>query len=478
MKPPPHTEHTEDSSENGGSGVVHPAQNPLWVVSDSQPRVASQTNGRVLVMTVGTGDITRREETLFVPLRKSIETESWTRVVLLPSSVTEELAEDLAQGLRTGLPGIDFAIEPLPRGAENNADSAYSHFDSILSTLVEHLPPTRVEVDFTRGTKAMSAALVLAATRWGIPQLRYIVGERDERGMVVPGTEQVRQIQTTAVEGHRRLDLARHLLSSGNFPAVKQVLDRPAISDMAPVPNTVWKAAEGIRSAAQFFAAWDRLAYGVAAEIPVPPPPAGNWANLWPTDTMREWVRVLAQKPVQDSHSAMAAWLRRLVIDLLANGERRVRQGQYEDALVRAYRVLEMIGQARLFDHGLDSGDLDPKHVAVRALQEELHAKGEHPLSQNPSGRNQAARLQAARLLRQCGDRLAKPLLKFESMPLLKPSLRNQSVLVHGFAARAPSRGTDLDQLFRDLEGLIEADDGDSARTRLSIARSLRFDTG
>ena len=39
--------------------------------------------------------------------------------------------------------------------------------------------------------------------------------------------------------------------------------------------------------------------------------------------------------------------------------KRRIRHGQNEDALVRAYRLLELIGQARLFDHGLDSANLD-----------------------------------------------------------------------------------------------------------------------
>ena len=54
---------------------------------------------RVLVMTVGTGDITRLEESLFTPLRKSIATDSWTRVILLPSGVTAEFAQRLACGL-------------------------------------------------------------------------------------------------------------------------------------------------------------------------------------------------------------------------------------------------------------------------------------------------------------------------------------------------------------------------------------------
>ena len=48
------------------------------------------------------------------------------------------------------------------------------------------------------------------------------------------------------------------------------------------------------------------------------------------------------QEPERTDHRAMAARLCRLTVDLLANGERRVCQGQNEDALVRAYRLLEL----------------------------------------------------------------------------------------------------------------------------------------
>ena len=67
--------------------------------------------------------------------------------------------------------------------------------------------------DFTRVTKAMSAALVLAAIRHELPQLRYLSGgRRDERGLVVPGTEIVTDIRTTVATTRRRLDEASDFL--------------------------------------------------------------------------------------------------------------------------------------------------------------------------------------------------------------------------------------------------------------------------
>ena len=144
--------------------------------------------------------------------------------------------------------------------------------------------------------------------------------------------------------------------------------------------------------------------------------------------------------------------------DLIANGERRLRQGQHEDALVRAYRVLELIGQARLFDLGLDSGDLDRGHHAVQALQRKIEKKGQDPLTESHGGALQASRFQVARLLKQCGDTLAGRLLEFDREALLKPSLRNNSLLIHGFVARAPDDPESLRRLFGELARLAQSD--------------------
>ena len=52
---------------------------------DGEEAGLSESGSRVLVMTVGTGEMTRLEESLFAPLWKSISTDAWTQVVLLPS---------------------------------------------------------------------------------------------------------------------------------------------------------------------------------------------------------------------------------------------------------------------------------------------------------------------------------------------------------------------------------------------------------
>ena len=430
---------------------------------------------RTLIMTVGTGDIDQLEDTLLTPLRKSIATDAWNAVVLLPSTMTASYARRLQEELD----GVEIEIHPLPRGYEDDPDQAYAHFDRVLAAVLRKAAPEQIEIDFTRGTKAMSAALVLAATRRAIPSLRYLVGPRDHRGTVKAGSERVRRIRTTTVDGHRRLDLARSLLQRGNFAAVADVLPDADGPLAAWYPGPLLVATRAVRAAARFYAAWDRLGYASAAGVEVGDPPSSDWCRLWPSHAMRAWVRDLEREPHHSEHPAMAARLRRLLVDLLANGERRIRSGQYEDALVRAYRVLELIGQARLFDHGLDSAALDPDNDAVKELQQRLaKKKGDTPLTSGPGGKLQAGRLHVARILKRCNDPLAPRLLEFDEASPLKPTLRNTSVLVHGFIARAPGAPEPLRALFSALEALVREDGGAAVAERLRIARSPAFRAG
>lgn len=425
----------------------------------------SENGSRVLVMTVGTGDVNRLEKTLFAPLRKSIATDAWTQVVLLPSKVTEEFAETVRKGIR----GVEVAVEPLPEGDENDADQAYAHFDSVLDKALRKTPAEAVVVDFTRGTKAMSAALVLAAARHEIPRLRYITGRRDGRGMVIPGTEDIRGIRATVGAGHRRLDLALGLMRRGSFHGAEAVLSDMDHPSSALYPDDLIETATAVRTATRFYAAWDRLDYDAASRVDVGGPPDGDWKGLWPTSAAREWVAALAK-------AAERKELRRLIVDLLANGERRLRQGQHEDALVRAYRVLELIGQARLFDHDLDSGSLDPDHAAVKAAVEKITKRKQDPLGSGRDGRLQAGRFQVARILEALEDPLAKRLLQFDDKSPLKPTRRNKSLLIHGFTVGAPGEPETLRRLFDELVELAREDgDANVVDDWLSVARTPAF---
>ncbi|WP_136661539.1 TIGR02710 family CRISPR-associated CARF protein [Nitratireductor sp. XY-223] len=417
-----------------------------------------ETRQRVLVLTVGTGDIDRLEESLFRPLQRSLETGAWKRAVLLPSALTVGHARTIAARIRD-LPAR-VGIEPLPvNGYENDPDASFCHFDGVLNKLVEDgYAPADIVVDFTRGTKAMSAALVLAAARHEISELRYVHGARDGRGMVRPGTEIVSHLRTDRTTMRRLLDDARKLMQRGAFAAVRNLVPD---TEGGAVHSDFAQEAARLRRLAAFWSAWDRLDYRRACDEATElqaDDPAAHRALAAECAVVRR----LAEQPDRQDHEAFAVWLRAVAVDLLENGRRCIELNRFEDALLRGYRVLELIGQVRLFDRGHDSANIDPGHRDVRSFREHLEKKGSHDLGSAGQQRCLTmSREQSGRFLKHLGDPLARELLRLGQKKGLKD--RNMSILIHGFRA-ADLDGQSLGELYDPLAALLSRDQEESCR--------------
>ncbi|NLX99904.1 MAG: TIGR02710 family CRISPR-associated protein [Rhodopirellula sp.] len=432
------------------------------------------SHSSILLCTIGTGNIDQLRETLIEPLKKSIHKGEWTQVILLPSQLTTEHATLLQREVQD-VP-IDIRALPLA-GAEDDVDICFGHFDQVIEEqLASGVSPTRLLADFTRGTKAMSAALVLAAVRHDLPQLRYISGgKRDQRGMVVAGTEIVSEVKTTIATARKRLDDAHQLFRRGNFAAVLDLLPDPASPFAGVWPDELNSVASFVRPLARYNAAWDRLDYRGAAtiELPVVPAPS-KWKAFEPTPEVRQWVSQLAI-PLPDDARAREEPLRWLAIDLLANGERRLRDQQFEDALIRAYRVLELVGQLRLGKQGIHSDDLPEDDPVVKKFQEELAKKKQNPIDRLPNQKLAASREQVARLLKRFGDPLAQKLLDLANVGQIKVTRRNYSALIHGFESVSGSDPEPLRELYKRLDTLLRDDDETHAPQWLAVARRLDY---
>src|SRR5262249_7939831 len=152
------------------------------------------------------------------------------------------------------------------------------------------------------------------------------------------------------------------------------------------------------------YAAWDRFDYVAAAAVPLPAagPSPSEWDALIPAPEIRRWLADLSRTFPADN-PGRAEHLRRLTADLLANGERRIRDQQYEEALLRASRILELLGEIRLF-----ARNVDPIHEQL----------------------NRHAALGRLDTLR---DPLASELRKQANLGIIKATDRHQSLLTHGY---------------------------------------------
>ena len=64
-----------------------------------------------------------------------------------------------------------------------------------------------------------------------------------------------------------------------------------------------------------------------------------------------------------------------IIVDIFCNAERRFKQGRYDDAIIRLYRILELLAQHRLACKGIDTGNVCIEDLNVREQFENLTEK-------------------------------------------------------------------------------------------------------
>lgn len=413
---------------------------------------------KVLVLTVGEGTVDKLEETVVTPFRKSFEKGEWALIVLLPSHKTEANARLLEKRF----PQFPLRVRALRKAKEeDNTDACFRHFDAELQQLIEEgWRREAITADVTRGTKAMTAALAMAAMAHRVGFIRYITGDRDERGMVKPGTEEIIDVPPRQALERQDVNLAAEYLRAGNYRAVEALFPgAPKVLYKGHLKDEIQWLAWG----AKLWGAWDRFDYKEAErlsqrkDMPPGPPPRLMW--LAPGKAQQKALEVLGGRAAPDAKDN-AGYCRALAADLLANAERRLREGQSEEVLVRLYRVLELMGQMRLFAHGIDSGRADPEEEAVKAWLDGLEVK-DRP-KPNRDGRLELGREKAASLLHFLESRegngkdleLAEKLKKLDWLGEWGPAMRNRSVLIHGFKAKSRGKEDELRRLSGEISKL------------------------
>lgn len=205
--------------------------------------------------------------------------------------------------------------------------------------------PSEVLVDYTGGTKTMSAAVVLAASEL-FDQFSYVGGEQREKGglgVTVDGRERVLyQTNPWSDLAIREVERARDLWKGCQFEAAANTLQEVS----KHVPQRL--RFEAIAGLADAMAARHRLDFHTA--VTGLGPLIGKLPALFDgreDHGLIEWVKDALQICVACSKSMPDELFLR---ELLDNTLRTANQGRFEDAAARLYRAMEMRGQIWLTD--------------------------------------------------------------------------------------------------------------------------------
>ncbi|RMG37399.1 MAG: TIGR02710 family CRISPR-associated protein, partial [Planctomycetota bacterium] len=231
----------------------------------------------------------------------------------------------------------------------DDLNTCYHEAVRAIQDLRQRFPDARVIVDYTGGTKSMTAGLAAAAIDDGQCEIQVVTGARTNLEKVQDGTEFARQLSIGDIYVRRQLELCRLFLQRFDYAAVVELLEDAARKH---VSQRYLQTLEHWRLFALAFDAWDRFDHQSARDLLAAAPRSfplhSRFANVLARDTGHGF---------------------ELVEDLVRNAQRRAAQRRYDDAVGRFYRATELTAQIWLRKrHEIDTADVDLQRVpeAVR----------------------------------------------------------------------------------------------------------------
>jgi CRISPR-associated protein (TIGR02710 family) len=288
----------------------------------------------------------------------------------------------------------------------------------------------QVVVDFTGGTKCMSAAIGIQGSRWPCV-FSYVGGDERTKegvGVVVSGAEKiVHQANPWDALGYQAVEEFVVLFDQHAFLAAANIAAVTMKRVSRPDRKRELSSLEQIAKALD---AWDRFDHTTSKNRLESVSKSANdlRAVLGATrgDRVLAGVAQLAEHLSQLGQATPPS--RHHVLDLLANAKRRKDEGRFDDAVARLYRTIEAIAQVALKEgHGIESTERVPLDRVPDPLRNTWATQANDGVL--ALGLQDAYELLAA-LNDSVGTKFRDAGLRGTKSPLVA---RNRSILAHGF---------------------------------------------
>lgn len=242
----------------------------------------------------------------------------------------------------------------------------YSQYiDEIMS---KGYPAQNIVVDYTSGTKSMSAALVSSSIVKRIGTLSYISGSRDKDGRVISGTERAQTLAPLAIFSENTIALFKNMFNRYQFAFGYELLTKSTI-------HPDYRAdCEFYKGIAKAYGAWDRFNFKEAfSELEQVDVDIARRMRLSKTIKIHKQYLYKLNKAVEESRISESD-----LIDLYSNALRRFEEGKYDDSVSRLYRLVEMIAQIEFESNlGIKTGKV-PLEVLPESIKKKYKENSEN----------------------------------------------------------------------------------------------------
>ncbi len=344
---------------------------------------------------------------------------------------------DLVSEIKKKAIGLDFKDYKVIIEDINDTTDCYEKALGCSSFLEkEGISPQDIVVDFTGGTKVMSAALTLLAVSRNY-RLSYVGGghrNKEGLGTVITGSEEVfaqaNPWEILAIDDRRRAALMFNKFqfeaAIDSFSAAISKTQKPGLKRYLEILQELAKA----------YWAWDRFKHKEAS-----PRLSKGFSQLrnYAAVSNDAEAHSLAGS-VNDDLTFLEAFKQESgnfkepchyhLLDLLANAQRREAEGKYDDAVARLYRAFELLAQLRLKSaYSMEAGKAVANDIPA-TIRDDFCRK----YSDLSLGKLKLPSQACYRLLNELGDKLGKRYLDQEKHLQGLLSARNSSILAHGFS--------------------------------------------
>jgi CRISPR-associated protein (TIGR02710 family) len=311
------------------------------------------------------------------PLRKSIETNKPERVIFLASHDSVSLAGEVFKDLEIK-PSATYEITEDPNLLYECYKAARRCVERVKKSEISQ---NKVTVDYTGGTKVMTAALILATVGLSY-KFSYVGGENRNKngvGTVIDGHEKMfEEMSPWSIFAEEERRKVITLFNSRRFSAVIQIIDQAFEREL---PTQIRNYFVFVQPLAQGLLKWDQFEHKSALRyLDKGISLLRDYIDDYPDKTLETFFKQFGhcKKQLETVFVSTDGLNRKdlvLIEDLLNNARRKISDKRYDDAAARIYRALELYGQILFEEAAGCSNDKVKTEIIPEELKEEFVRK-------------------------------------------------------------------------------------------------------
>ncbi len=284
----------------------------------------------------------------------------------------------------------------------------------------------KIIIDYTSGTKTMTMSAAFVSMLYH-KKLVLVKGKR-MNGIVQKGTEEISSQNLYLVYDELMMSKVKEMFNTNRFESGKTLLeDIIGMNDDKLIFEKLFNA----------YSAFDSVNYELAFENFN----SKEFSEKWPELTSDFQKNAKALNILNTKKHNLKCYY--ILASLLNNARRRAEEHKYDDAIARLYRSLELIGQIKLKEYGINTSNVNLDKLKENNLSDEFLKS----FQSDEDNKIKIGLTQDYILLNELKDELGLFYMEKHELILEYLKYRNNSILAHGLNSQNEKHYND----FRDI---------------------------